>query len=67
MPTAAPPGAMYVDAVEAWVETNARQKPSPGSVAIHGGANVARLISVTIPSSASDRASRVLTSCQTSP
>ena len=58
---------MYVDAVEAWVETKARQKPSPGSVAIHGGANVARLISVTSPSSASERASRVFTSRQTSP
>ena len=38
MPGAAPPGATYVEAVDACVTTNAWRKRRPGSAACHGGA-----------------------------
>ncbi len=52
MPGAKPPGATYVDAVDACVTTNAWRKRRPGSAACHGGAYVARLTRV-MPTSAS--------------
>ena len=66
-PTAAPPGAMYVDAVEACVSTNARRKPMCGRAAIHGGANVTRLTSVTSTSAPICVQESCRTTRQTSP
>ena len=43
MPTAAPAGETIDSAVEACVIAIASRKPSPGSAAIQGGGNVARL------------------------
>jgi len=66
-PTAAPPGAMYVEAVDAWVSTNARRKPRPGSAIIHGGAKVTRFSSVAATSAAICSQDSCLTTDQTSP
>ena len=46
IPTAAPAGETSESAVDAWLMTNAWRKPIPGKAAIHGGANVTRLITV---------------------
>ena len=66
IPTATPPGATYVEAVEAWVTTNAWRKRRPGSAAIHGGANVTRLRIVAPARSAMSFHDSPLTTPQTS-
>ena len=66
MPGAAPPGATYVDAVDAWVTTNAWRKPSPGSAAIQGGAYVRTFTSDATASATNDSHVSVLTTSQTS-
>ena len=57
---------MYVDAVDAWVTTNAWRKGRPGSAAIQGGANVTRFRAVAPASSAMSVQESVLTTSQTS-
>ena len=66
MPGAAPPGATYVDAVEACVTTNAWRKPRPGSAACHGGAYVRTFTIEATASASSPSQVSVLTTPQTS-
>ena len=67
MPTMPPPGATYVNAVEAWVNGSACRNRRPGRATIHGGAYVTTL-STTTPASASSHAvSSCFTTSQTSP
>ena len=65
IPTAGPPGATTVSAVDACVTTNACRKRSPGSAAIQGGAKVARLSTVAPPSRAQSCHENPLTTSQT--
>ncbi len=65
IPTAGPPGATTVRAVDACVTTNAWRKRSPGSAAIQGGANVARLSTVAPPSRAKSCHENPLTTSHT--
>ena len=60
MPIAAPPGATIESAVDACVIASACRKRRPGSVTIHGGANVARLSAVAPTSTATHCHVRVL-------
>ena len=66
IPTAAPPGATMESAVEACVISRAFRNPRPGSVIIHGGANVARLSTVAPTRTATHSHVSVVTTSQTS-
>ncbi len=66
IPTATPAGATYVEAVEAWVTTNAWRKRRPGSAAIQGGANVARFSRVAPRRRAMSVHESIVTAPQTS-
>ena len=67
IPTSPPPGAMYVNAVDAWVNGSACRNGRPGSASIQGGAYVTMLRTTTPASRRSHFASRLLTISQTSP
>ena len=66
MPTAAPAGETIDSAVDACVMAIASRKPSPGSAAIHGGANVARFSTTAAASTAQSCQSRSRTTSRTS-
>src|SRR5262245_7005888 len=66
IPGAKPPGAMYVDAVDACVTTNACRNLRPGRAACQGGAYVARFTSTTASSARTCGHESALTTCQTS-
>ena len=67
MPTASPPGSTLAAAVEAWESTIACRKESPGSAAIQGGPNVARLTIAAAASAATPPPLSPETASQTSP
>ena len=66
MPTAAPAGATIDSAVDACVIAIASRKPRPGSAAIHGGGNVARLSATAAASTSQSCQLSVRTTSRTS-